>query len=158
MPSVEITTFRVRLGPRRRTSVIGVSMPEGLLDRVDRSGDDGGYAGRSELGREASRSLPGGVEDEKPEDRELMRVVAVGFDCGTTSVEERMMRLSHEHEGIVTSNFPVTSAATIVRSCSSWRARSEPSRRPSGGVAPPTIRSRSTTPCCRWTTSAHAPT
>jgi CopG family nickel-responsive transcriptional regulator len=34
-----------------------------------------------------------------------MTVVTVLFDYETTSVEERMMRLRHEHEGIVASNF-----------------------------------------------------
>jgi CopG family nickel-responsive transcriptional regulator len=34
-----------------------------------------------------------------------MAVVTVFFDCETMSVEERMMRLRHGHEGIVASNF-----------------------------------------------------
>jgi CopG family nickel-responsive transcriptional regulator len=34
-----------------------------------------------------------------------MGVVTVLFDYETTSVEEKMMHLRHEHEGIVASNF-----------------------------------------------------
>jgi CopG family nickel-responsive transcriptional regulator len=34
-----------------------------------------------------------------------MGVVTVVFDYETTNVEERMMHLRHEHEGIVASNF-----------------------------------------------------
>jgi CopG family nickel-responsive transcriptional regulator len=55
--------------------------------------------------REASRNLLGEFEDKKLEGRDLMGVVTVVFDYETTSVEERMMHLRHEHEGIVASNF-----------------------------------------------------
>ncbi|MFB6297142.1 MAG: CopG family ribbon-helix-helix protein [Salinirussus sp.] len=86
-------------------SVVSVSMPEELLERIDQFAEDHGYTGRSEVIREASRNLLGEFEDEKLEDRELMGVVTVVFDYETTSVEERMMRLRHEHERIVVSNF-----------------------------------------------------
>jgi len=86
-------------------TVVSVSMPEELLDRIDQFSDEHGYTGRSEVVREASRNLLGEFEDAKLEDRSLMAVVTVLFNYETTSVEERMMRLRHEDEGIVASNF-----------------------------------------------------
>ncbi|WP_049983324.1 CopG family ribbon-helix-helix protein [Halorubrum sp. BV1] len=86
-------------------TVVSVSMPEELLERIDGFADEHGYTGRSEVVREASRSLLGEFEDERLDGRDLMGVVTVLFDYETTSVEERMMRLRHEHEGIVASNF-----------------------------------------------------
>ena len=86
-------------------TVVSVSMPQELLDRIDQFAEDHGYTGRSEVVREASRNLLGEFEDTKLEDRDLMGVVTVVFDYETTNVEERMMGLRHEHEGIVASNF-----------------------------------------------------
>ncbi len=86
-------------------SVVSVSMPEELVNRIDQFADDHGYTGRSEVLREASRDLLGEFEDRKLEGRELMGVVTVVFDYETTNVEERMMNLRHEHEEIVASNF-----------------------------------------------------
>ena len=86
-------------------TVVIVSMPEELLERIDQFADEHGYTGRSEVVREGSRDLLGEFEDKKLEGRELMGVVTVLFDYETTSVEEKMMRLRHEHEDIVASNF-----------------------------------------------------
>jgi CopG family nickel-responsive transcriptional regulator len=86
-------------------TVVSVSMPDELLERIDSFADDHGYTGRSEVVREASRNLLGEFEDKRLEDRELMGVVTVLFDYETTSVEERMMHLRHEHEGLVAANF-----------------------------------------------------
>jgi CopG family nickel-responsive transcriptional regulator len=85
--------------------VVSVSMPEELLERIDGFAEEHGYTGRSEVIREASRDLLGEFEDKKLEGRELMGIVTVVFDYETTSVEERMMRLRHEHEALVASNF-----------------------------------------------------
>ena len=85
--------------------VVSVSMPEELLERIDGFAEEHGYTGRSEVIREASRDLLGEFEDKKLEGRELMGIVTVVFDYETTSVEERMMRLRHEHEELVASNF-----------------------------------------------------
>ena len=86
-------------------SVVSVSMPEELLERIDQFAEDHGYTGRSEVIREASRTLLGEFEDKKLEGRELMGIVTVVFDYETTTVEEKMMRLRHEHESLVASNF-----------------------------------------------------
>ena len=86
-------------------TVVSVSMPEKLLDRIDTFADDHGYTGRSEVVREAARNLLGEFEDARLEERELMGVVTVLFDYETTSVEERMMYIRHEHDELVASNF-----------------------------------------------------
>ncbi|GAA0244653.1 CopG family ribbon-helix-helix protein [Haladaptatus pallidirubidus] len=86
-------------------TVVSVSMPDELLKRIDQFADEHGYTGRSEVVREASRNLLGEFEDRRLEDRKLMGVVTVMFDYETTNVEERMMQLRHEHEGLVASNF-----------------------------------------------------
>jgi len=86
-------------------SVVSVSMPEELVERIDQFAEEHGYTGRSEVVREASRNLLGEFEDKRLEGRELMGVVTVVFDYETTSVEEKMMRLRHDHEAIVASNF-----------------------------------------------------
>ena len=86
-------------------AVVSVSMPDELLERIDQFAEDHGYTGRSEVIREASRNLLGEFQDQKLEGRNLMGVVTVLFDYETTSVEEKMMHLRHEHEDLVASNF-----------------------------------------------------
>ena len=86
-------------------TVVSVSMPEELLERIDSFAGEHGYTGRSEVVREAARNLLGEFEDKRLEDRELMAVVTVIFDFETTAVEEKMMKLRHEFEGLVASNF-----------------------------------------------------
>jgi len=86
-------------------SVVSVSMPEELVERIDQFAEEHQYTGRSEVLREASRNLLGEFEDKKLEDRDLMGVVTVVFDYDTTTVEEKMMHLRHEYEDVVASNF-----------------------------------------------------
>ena len=75
-------------------SVVSVSMPEELLNRIDQFADDHGYTGRSEVLREASRNLLGEFEDKKLEDRDLMGVVTVVFDYETTPIKSRSSSFS----------------------------------------------------------------
>ncbi len=85
-------------------TVVSISMPEDLLDRIDEFADQHGYTGRSEVMREAARDLLGEFEDRELADRPLMGVITVLFNYDTLTVEERMMRLRHEHEDLVSSN------------------------------------------------------
>jgi CopG family nickel-responsive transcriptional regulator len=85
-------------------TVVSVSMPDELLERIDAFADEHGYTGRSEVVREASRNLLGEFEDRKLEERELMGVVTVLFDYSSSAVEQRMMQLRHEYEDLVASN------------------------------------------------------
>ncbi|MFC7164515.1 CopG family ribbon-helix-helix protein [Halospeciosus flavus] len=85
-------------------TVVSVSMPDELLQRIDEFAEGHGYTGRSEVVREAARNLLGEFEDQKLEDRPLIGVLTILFDYESTAVEERMMGLRHEYEGLVTSN------------------------------------------------------
>lgn len=85
-------------------TVVSVSMPDSLLERIDKFAEEHGYTGRSEVFREAGRNLLGEFEDRKLEGRPLMGVVTVLFNYETTTVEERMMQLRHEHDDLVASN------------------------------------------------------
>jgi CopG family nickel-responsive transcriptional regulator len=85
-------------------TVVSVSMPESLLERLDEFAEEHGYTGRSEVVREASRNLLSEFEDKQLEGRELMSTVTVVFDHETSSAEERMMQVRHEHEDLVVSN------------------------------------------------------
>ncbi|MFB6093810.1 MAG: CopG family ribbon-helix-helix protein [Halanaeroarchaeum sp.] len=85
-------------------TVVSVSMPQELLDRIDAFAEDHGYTGRSEVVREASRTLMDEFADPHLEDRDLMAVVTVLFDYRGTDVEERMIDLRHEYERLVSSN------------------------------------------------------
>jgi CopG family nickel-responsive transcriptional regulator len=85
-------------------TVVSISMPESLVERLDEFAEDHGYTGRSEVVREASRNLLGEFEDKRLEDRHLLGVITVLFNYETSNAEERMMQLRHEHEDLVTSN------------------------------------------------------
>jgi len=86
-------------------TVVSISMPDDLADRIDDFADEHGYTGRSEVVREAARNLLGEFEDVRLAERDLMAVVTVLFDYETTNVEERMMHLRHENEELVDANF-----------------------------------------------------
>ena len=85
-------------------TVVSVSMPESLLERLDQFADEHGYTGRSEVVREASRNLLSEFDDTALEGRDLMAVVTVLFDYETTDVEGRMIDLRHEYDDLVSSN------------------------------------------------------
>jgi CopG family nickel-responsive transcriptional regulator len=85
-------------------TVVSVSMPDELLERLDTFADEHGYTGRSEVVREASRNLLNEFEDKTLEDRDLMGVVTVLFNFESTDVEQKMMHLRHEYDHLVTSN------------------------------------------------------
>ena len=65
-------------------TVVSVSMPESLLNRLDEFAEEHGYTGRSEVVREASRNLLGEFEDKRLEDRDLIGVVTVLFNYETS--------------------------------------------------------------------------
>jgi len=85
-------------------TVVSVSMPDELLERLDSFAEEHGYTGRSEVVREASRNLLNEFEDKQLEGRELMGTVTVLFDFKSTDVEQRMMHLRHDYDQLVTSH------------------------------------------------------
>ena len=85
-------------------TVVSVSMPDELLERLDTFADEHGSPGRREVVRVASRNLLNEFEDKQLEDRDLMAVVTVLFDFKSTDVEQRMMGLRHDYDELVTSH------------------------------------------------------
>lgn len=85
-------------------TVVSVSMPEELVERIDAFASEHGYTGRSEVIREAAESLLGEFDDPALADRELLGVVTVLFDYHSTSIEQDLMALRHEHDHLVASN------------------------------------------------------
>ncbi|MFB6121163.1 MAG: nickel-responsive transcriptional regulator NikR [Halobacteriaceae archaeon] len=85
-------------------TVVSVSMPDELLERIDTFADEHGYTGRSEVVREAARNLLGEFEDRDLAGRDLIGLVTVVFNYESTDVEEKLMGLRHEYEDLVTSN------------------------------------------------------
>lgn len=85
-------------------SVVSISMPEALLERLDGFATEHGYAGRSEVVREGTRILLAEFDEPDLEGRALAATVTVLFEHGSASVEERMRRLRHAHEELVVSN------------------------------------------------------
>ncbi len=85
-------------------AVVSISMPDSLLERLDRYADEHGFTGRSEVLREASRTLMEEFDDSRLEERDLMGIVTVLFDHETTEVEESLIDLRHEYEDLVASN------------------------------------------------------
>jgi CopG family nickel-responsive transcriptional regulator len=85
-------------------TVVSVSMPDELLERIDAFAEEHGYTGRSEVVREAARSLLGEFDDEQLEGRELMGLVTVLFDYEATDVEQQLMHLRHDHDDLVVSH------------------------------------------------------
>lgn len=85
-------------------TVVSVSMPEDLVERLDEFVDDHGYSGRSEVIREAARGLLDEFEDQDLAGQRLMTVVTVLFNFESSDVEQDMTQLRHDHEDLVASN------------------------------------------------------
>jgi CopG family nickel-responsive transcriptional regulator len=86
-------------------TVVSVSMPEELLERIDAFAEKHGYTGRSEVIRDSARDLLEEFEADRYEGETLMALVTVVFNYETTTVEERMMELRHAYQSLVSSNF-----------------------------------------------------
>ncbi|AWB26278.1 CopG family ribbon-helix-helix protein [Halococcoides cellulosivorans] len=85
--------------------IVSVSMPDGLVERLDQFAAEHGYSGRSEVIRDASRELLDEFDDQSLEGRDLMATVTVLFDYQAGEVEREMMDIRHEFDGVVASNF-----------------------------------------------------
>lgn len=85
-------------------AVVSISMPDSLLERLDQFAEEHGFTGRSEVLREASRTLMEEFDDQRLEDRALVGVVTVLFDHESAGVEESLIDLRHEYEELVASN------------------------------------------------------
>ncbi|QRV16630.1 CopG family ribbon-helix-helix protein [Haloterrigena salifodinae] len=85
-------------------SIVSVSMPADLIDRLDAHATDHDYTGRSEVVRESARTLLGEFEDDRLEGRLLAGVVSVFYEFGSQRVERRVTELRHKYDDVVASN------------------------------------------------------
>jgi CopG family nickel-responsive transcriptional regulator len=79
-------------------------MPERVRDDLDRFADEHGYGGRSEVIREACRSLLEQYEETDYEGRRVVGTVTAVFGCDDPEIESRMMDVRHEFEASIRSN------------------------------------------------------
>jgi len=79
-------------------------VPDELLEQMDEFADEHGYSGRSELLREAARSLMGELDDSDLKERELVATVTAIFEFENSDVEGEMIDLRHDYDGVVKSN------------------------------------------------------
>ena len=84
--------------------VVSVSMPTALLEELDALAEDHDYSGRSEVVREASRTLLREFDDDRLENRPLAAIVSVRYDFGTQSVERQLTALRHEYDDHIVGN------------------------------------------------------
>lgn len=84
--------------------VVSVSMPDGLIDRIDELVEEHDYSGRSEVVRDASRKLVGEFEDRSLEGQQLAAVISVRYPYDTVDIETELTELRHEYSDRLNSN------------------------------------------------------
>ncbi len=84
--------------------VVSVSMPSSLLEELDALAESHDYSGRSEVVREASRTLLREFEDDRLGTRPLAAIVSVRYDFGSRSVERQLTELRHDHDDHIVGN------------------------------------------------------
>jgi len=82
-------------------SIVSISMPEALLERIDTFADEHGYSGRSEVVREASRKLLEEFQHGDTNSSTLSCTVTAVFDYGESAVQQQLTGIRHENDGIV---------------------------------------------------------
>ncbi|WP_318567195.1 CopG family ribbon-helix-helix protein [Salinigranum marinum] len=79
-------------------------MTERLRDDLDRFVEDHGYSGRSEVIREACRSLLDEYQQTEYEGRRVLGTITAVFGYDAPEIERRMMDVRHEFEASIISN------------------------------------------------------
>jgi len=82
-------------------SIVSISMPEGLLDRLDTFADEHGYSGRSEVVREGTRTLLEEFQRGDIDSGSHTCTVTAVFDYGQSAVQQQLTGIRHENDGIV---------------------------------------------------------
>jgi CopG family nickel-responsive transcriptional regulator len=84
--------------------IVSSSMSERLRDDLDTFAEEHGYTGRSEVIREACRSLLEEYEETDYEGRRVLSTVTAVFGYDEPEIERRMMDIRHEFEASIRSN------------------------------------------------------
>jgi CopG family nickel-responsive transcriptional regulator len=79
-------------------------MTERLRNDLDTFAEEHGYTGRSEVIREACRSLLGEYQETDHEDRRVLATVTAVFGYDEPEIERRMMDIRHEFDASIRSN------------------------------------------------------
>jgi len=82
-------------------SVVSISMPEALLERIDEFADEHGYSGRSEVVREGTRTLLEEFQGRTIDGQKQMCTVSVVFEYCQPAVQQRLTGVRHEYDAIV---------------------------------------------------------
>jgi CopG family nickel-responsive transcriptional regulator len=82
-------------------SVVSISMPEALLERIDEFADEHGYSGRSEVVREGTRTLLEEFQGRNIDGQKQMCTVSVVFEYCQPAVQQRLTGVRHEYDAIV---------------------------------------------------------
>jgi len=82
-------------------SVVSISMPEALLERIDEFADEHRYSGRSEVVREGTRTLLEEFQGRNIDGQKHMCTVSVVFEYCQPAVQQRLTGVRHEYDAIV---------------------------------------------------------
>jgi CopG family nickel-responsive transcriptional regulator len=82
-------------------SVVSISMPEALLERIDEFADEHGYSGRSEVVREGTRTLLEEFQGLGFDGQTQMCTVTVVIEYCQPAVQQRLTGVRHEYDAIV---------------------------------------------------------
>jgi CopG family nickel-responsive transcriptional regulator len=82
-------------------SVVSISMPEALLERIDEFAEEHGYSGRSEVVREGTRTLLEEFQERRTDGQKQMCTVTVVFEYCQPAVQQRLTGVRHEYDAIV---------------------------------------------------------
>ena len=87
--------------------IVSISLTSGLLKKLDALMRRRGYSSRSEIIRDAIRDLLSGYEMSRFEKGKVTATVTVISEHERHDVDERLMRLRHEHDAIISGNMHI---------------------------------------------------
>jgi CopG family nickel-responsive transcriptional regulator len=87
--------------------VISISLPSNLLKKLDELIQNGRYSSRSEVIRDAIRDLLSQFELSKFEKGNVTATITVVSEHKRHDADERLMRLRHEYDEIVSANMHI---------------------------------------------------
>ncbi|HID17740.1 TPA: nickel-responsive transcriptional regulator NikR [Candidatus Bathyarchaeota archaeon] len=87
--------------------VVSISLTRELLEKLDELARRKGYSSRSEAVRDAIREILSEYELSKLEKGRVIATITVISEHERHDVDERLMRLRHEHDDIVSGNMHI---------------------------------------------------
>lgn len=87
--------------------IVSISLTSDLLKRIDELLQEGNYSSRSEVIRDAVRDLLSQFELSRLEKGKVTATITVISEHERHDVDEKLMRLRHEHDEIVSANMHI---------------------------------------------------